>query len=628
MDSIKTTLRILLVEDSEHDRVAFHRALKKCPVPCDIKEFIRAEEALDNLRGKEAAFDIIVADHGLPGMNGLDFCREVIAENVPLPLVLLTGSGTEEIAVQAMKAGVHDYIIKDEYSRYLDLLPFNLLGAVKRYKEKFLRLQAEEKIRRQNEFLTTILESLSHPFYVIDAATYVIVQANSAAKLGNLEERLTCHALTHQRETPCRDPGDLCPLEEVKKTKKPVTVEHIHIDKEGAQKIVEVHAYPILGPDGEVTRMIEYIFDITERKKAEEALRQAKEKAEEATKLKDKFVSLVAHDLKEPLASMLGALAFIRRDLGETDMEKTKTLMDLAMSSGEKMVHLIDDLLSVSRLKTGVIKPKSIFLDAYFVASKIMLNYRALASQKGVHLGNRIPEKTRVYADPTLLYEALQNLVSNAIKFCRQGDRITLLSSNENGPCIAVSDTGVGIKPEKLGRLFSYEEKTSTPGTLGEKGTGLGLPLCRDIVEGHHGTITVESTPDRGSVFYIRLPLVRPRVLIVDDSNNARRILQEFLKEVDVEIAEAENGKKAMEFLKDSLPHLVITDLMMPDMDGFELLRILKSDPETKFIPVIAVTADANIETRERAFRMGAEDFIVKPFILEDLLPRVRKILV
>ena len=628
MDFNKTTLRILLVEDSEHDRVAFHRALKKCPVPYDITEFIRAEEALDNLRDKGAAFDIVVADHGLPGMTGLDFCRAVIAENVPLPLVLLTGSGTEDIAVQAMKAGVHDYIIKDEYSRYLDLLPLNLLGAVKRYKEKFLRLQAEEKIRSQNEFLTTILESLSHPFYVIDAATYVIVQANSAAKLGNLKEKPTCYGMNHQRESPCRSPKDLCPLEEVKKTKRPVMVEHIHFDKEGKEKAVEVHAYPILGPDGEVTQMIEYSFDITERKKAEEALRQAKEKAEEATKLKDKFVSLVAHDLKEPLASLLGTLAFIRRDLDKAASEKTKTLMDMAVGSGEKMVHLIDDLLSVSRLKTGIIKPKSIFLDAYFVASKIMLNYRALASQKGVHLENRIPEKTRVYADPTLLYEAVQNLVSNAIKFCRQGDRIALSSSNENGPCIAVSDTGVGIKPEKLGRIFSYEEKTSTPGTLGEKGTGLGLPLCRDIVEGHHGTITVESTPDRGSVFYIHLPLVRPRVLIVDDSKNTRRILQEFLKEVDVETILAEDGKKAVELLENNPPHLVITDLMMPDMDGFELLRILKSAPETKSIPVIAVTADANIETRERAFRMGAEDFIVKPFVLEDLIPRVRKILV
>ena len=628
MDSNKTPLRILLVEDSEHDRIAFHRALKKCPVPYTVTEFIRAEEALGNLRDKGADFDIIVSDHGLPGMTGLDFCREVIARNVPLPLVLLTGGGTEEIAVQAMKAGVHDYIIKDEYSRYLDLLPFSLLSAAKRHKEKFLRLQAEEKIRRQNEFLTTILESLSHPFYVIDAATYAIVQTNSAAKLKNLEENPTCHGMTHQKETPCRGPSDPCPLEEVKRTKRPVMMEHIHFDKGGTQKIVEVHAYPILGADGEVAQMIEYTFDITERKKAEEALRQAKEKAEEATKLKDKFVSLVAHDLKEPLASMLSSLAFVRRDLGEVAMEKTKTLMNLAVGSGEKMVHLIDDLLSVSRLKTGVIKPKSVFLDAYFVASKIMLNYRALASQKGVHLENRIPEKTRVYADPTLLYETVQNLVSNAIKFCRQGDHITLSFSSENGPCIAVSDTGVGMKPEKLGKIFSYEEKTSTPGTLGEKGTGLGLPLCRDIVESHHGTITVESAPDRGSVFCIRLPLVRPRVLIVDDSKNARRILQEFLKEVDVETILAEDGKKAVELLKNNSPHLVITDLMMPDMDGFELLRILKSDPETKSIPVIAVTADANMETRERAFRMGAEDFIVKPFILEDLIPRVRKILV
>ena len=136
----------------------------------------------------------------------------------------------------------------------------------------------EEKIRQQNEFLNRVLDSLTHPFYVIDVNDYTVKLANAAAKLGDLAGKPTCYALTHKSDRPCAGPGDICTLEEVKKTGKPVVVEHIHYDEDGNARSVEVHGYPVFDAEGNLTQMIEYCLDITERKQAEEALKQAEEK--------------------------------------------------------------------------------------------------------------------------------------------------------------------------------------------------------------------------------------------------------------------------------------------------------------------------------------------------------------
>ncbi len=138
-----STLRILLVEDSEHDRFAFGRALQKARIKCDITECVRAEEALEFVRSGDNAFNLMVVDHGLPGISGLDLCKELLDEGAPLPLVILTGAGSQQLAVEALKAGVYDYIIKDPGQGYLDLLPVVLPDVVRRHEERLAREQAE-----------------------------------------------------------------------------------------------------------------------------------------------------------------------------------------------------------------------------------------------------------------------------------------------------------------------------------------------------------------------------------------------------------------------------------------------------------------------------------------------------
>ena len=362
-----------------------------------------------------------------------------------------------------------------------------------------------------------------------------------------------------------------------------------------------------------------------ERLQVEGDLVKAKEEAEEATKIKDKFVALVAHDLKSPFASILGFLNLMHGDEQNPLAPKHKEMVARAINSGNNLVHMVDELLKIARLQTGKIILNKIFFDAYFTALSAIGNYSYLAREKGIVLKNKIPPSTMVYGDMGLIGEVLQNLVSNAVKFCNEGDHITIFSPSGKPSVIAVRDSGIGIDPKIVPNLFRADVKTTTKGTRGEKGTGLGLPLCNDIVKALGGSLTVELSKDEGTTFYINLPYVKPQVLIVDDDEFSRMIAIKFLFETGIEIMEAENGKTAARMLEKETPHLIISDIIMPEMDGFQLLDYAKNSQKLKSIPFIMMTSDSKIETRKLAFQKGANDFVVKPFIAEDFIPRVRR---
>lgn len=364
--------------------------------------------------------------------------------------------------------------------------------------------------------------------------------------------------------------------------------------------------------------------DITERKKAEEEILQAKEQAEEATQLKDKFISLVSHDLRAPINTILGFLGFLDDNSNPLN-ESQKEIYQLIVKSSKNMVKMIERLLDISRLHTGKVELQWSFEDAQMISYMVIESLKYIAEEKGIKLVNEISPGTRLYLDTELFMQVIQNLVTNAIKFSHPGGKVVLYTPQNRPSTLAVQDWGVGISEEALPKLFRYEEKTSTVGTSGETGTGLGLPFCKEIIESHGGTISIESEKDQGSTFFIELPHVRPLVLVVEDSREDQFILHHILKGLNVEIVDAENGHEALKILNEKTPHLIITDVQMPVLDGIGLLESVRKDPKTKDIPVIMVTSDTSMETRERAVRLGANDFNTKPLQSYDFIPRVKK---
>ena len=371
------------------------------------------------------------------------------------------------------------------------------------------------------------------------------------------------------------------------------------------------------------------IREITERKKMEEALVKAKNQAEEATKLKDRFVSMVAHDLRAPFTGIIGYMELLLQDTRSPLTETQKNLVSRSLDGSNYMLKMLEQLLQIGRFQTGQIKPVLKFCDAQKLAMIAILKLKYVAERKGVRLVNDLPTGTRVFADPNLFLEVLLNLVSNAVKFCGEKDTVTLFAPEGQKVAIAVKDTGVGIPEKILPDIFRHEVKTSLPGTAGEKGTGLGLPFCRDIIQSHGGEITVESAPGKGAVFVIRLKDVRPRVLVVEDSRIVLKEIMTFLAPLNAELIGAGSGEEAFKILcsGEEPPHLIISDLLMEGMDGFELLNRVKSDEKLKIVPFLAVTGDTNPESRERAMELGASDFLEKPIKDRELVVRVGKLL-
>jgi hypothetical protein len=188
MDPVKTSspLRILLVEDEEHDVVVFRLAFQKSQVACEITKFERAEEALERLRTDASSFDLVVIDYALPGMSGLDLSKKLVEEKIPLPLVIITGRGSERLAVEALKDGVDDYIIKDPGHEYLNLLPVVLPDVVRRYGDRIARKQVEEELRKINEELKNFAHIVSH-----DLKTPIVhIQGFSSLLLEDHHEKL------------------------------------------------------------------------------------------------------------------------------------------------------------------------------------------------------------------------------------------------------------------------------------------------------------------------------------------------------------------------------------------------------------------------------------------------------
>jgi len=361
-----------------------------------------------------------------------------------------------------------------------------------------------------------------------------------------------------------------------------------------------------------------------ERKQAENELRMAKEKAEKATKLKDKFVSMVSHDLKSPFNSIVGFLRLMEGDQDNPLYPSHKEMIDDILENCDGMLQMIDELLNINKLQTGKIQPKLKFHDARSLIESAIHRVRFLAENKKIELNNKVPDNARLYADWDLYSEVILNLVTNSIKFSNVGDSISLYIPEGKTTTIAVKDTGVGIKEILIPKLFKYEEKTSFPGTAGETGSGYGLPFCKDIMDVHGGDLRVDSVEGQGTTFFVELPSVRPVILIVDDETSTRQIVRKYLETLDVDIIEAVDGKNALDVLQSTEPHMVITDLNMPNLDGFGLLEEIRNNPKTKHLPVLVLTW-GTMEMCEKAIRMGADDYISKPLEPHEFIPRVRK---
>jgi signal transduction histidine kinase len=353
----------------------------------------------------------------------------------------------------------------------------------------------EGELRQQNKFFHHVLESLTHPFYVLDANNYTIIMANSAARLGNLEDHPTCYALTHHRQLPCDGLEHICPLQEVKRTKQPIIVEHVHYDKQGKPRDMEVHAYPIFDEHGNVIQMIEYSLDITERKRLEREIQDY------ADKIK-RFAYSISHDLKNPLISIHGLTNLLQKHNQDRLDDKGKLFCGQIVKESQHALLLIEEINTFIRTKENPLKFEN--LDMKDVLNQVREEFLTSLTNRQVQWSEpeSLPE---IKADRLSLLRVFRNFIDNALKYGGPTlSRITIgYQEREDRQIFSVEDDGVGISKDQSEKIFGTFERGDS--SLGQEGTGLGLAIVREIALRHGGQAWAEPGPDRGVTFFISL---------------------------------------------------------------------------------------------------------------------------
>lgn len=365
-----------------------------------------------------------------------------------------------------------------------------------------------------------------------------------------------------------------------------------------------------------------YINDL---EKSQVELLTAKNEAEKATQLKDKFVSMVVHDLKSPLTSINGIVNMMFAQSADSFSPKTKEMIANLKNSGEHMLHVIEDLLNISRLQTGSISISASFFDAHLIAGAAAGSMSHLAISKGIKIINDIPPGSRFFADTILIGQVFANLISNSIKFCKKGDQIRLYIPDKKPHTIAVEDNGKGIAPDRIADLFRHDIKTSTLGTHNEIGTGLGLPFSYEIMAAHGGLLTVESTLGEGSVFYLEPPYLSPNILVAGLTPELSENLRAVFPQSRANILEARTPFEALELSQDNVIQLIVLN-MYADM-GFELADRFKKDINTVNAPLIALGNGQKPDEEEKLAKFGADVVINTDTDATPLIKAIEKLL-
>jgi len=384
-------ISILLVEDNDHDRFVFHQALKRNEVNCEITECQRAEEALERLDADASSFDLVVIDYLLPGMSGLDLCQALWEKRIELPpLVILTGKGSEELAVEALKGGVVDYLVKDSSEGYLELLPVVLTEAVRRHGDRIARKRAEAALRASEERYRTVLEASPDPVVVYDMegnGTYI--NPAFTRVFGWTPGEVLGKKMDYVPDE--NWPETEAMIGKVLAGEGFSGIESRRYNKEGNILDVSISAAIHLNRDGLPVGSVHILRDITERKQAEEALQRAHEelerRVEERTsklaittqQLKmeiaerkrsreqleqyaadlersnqalEKFAYVASHDLQEPLRTVTTYIRMLQRICVGKAGSDAEEYIAYAVDGANRMTRLIDNLLDYSRVRT------------------------------------------------------------------------------------------------------------------------------------------------------------------------------------------------------------------------------------------------------------------------------------
>lgn len=512
----------------------------------------------------------------------------------------------------------------------------------------------EQRVRERTAEVQDLFENAPAGYHSLDGqGNFVRINQTELNWLGYTREEMVGQMNIRQILTPDSQKIFAANFPRFKQSGHLSDLELEFVRQDGTILPVAVNAAAIFDGDGTYIMSRSTVFDITERKQAELKLKTANAELIQAANLKDEFLSGMSHELRTPLNGILSLAEALEEGVyGELTPRQLDSLRVIA-ESGHHLLALINDILDLSKIEAGKLELQVMPVRVDDICQNSLRMIKSSAMQKGLRVHYSVNSTLEsLLADERRLKQMLVNLLGNAVKFTPQGGQIGLeVTADPMSEVIrfTVWDIGIGIAAEKIPLLFQPFAQLDSSLSRKYGGTGLGLSLVRRLAELHGGQVGVASELGQGSRFFIELPLssLQPPVdepfrlevagnenlvrrvqgvtaLIVEDSNAASAQIARYLQELDVGVIIEETGEKAVERAAFHRPDVILLDILMPGLSGWEVLATLKADPRTQAIPVIIVSV---VDEQARGLAAGAAEHLVKPLTRESLRAAVRRVL-
>jgi signal transduction histidine kinase/DNA-binding response OmpR family regulator len=714
-------LQILLVDDDDIDRMAVRRALRAAGVSADVTEAPSGAEALDAMRARR--FDCVLLDYRLADADGLGVLRDARAAGVTAPVIMLTGQGDEELAVEIMKAGASDYLTKSRVS--LDHLVQSVRSAVRLNRAEEQRLEAERdraRLLAHEQAARAEAEAAQHRLaFLAEASKLLAASLNYEETLpavaalvvpriadwctidiadsseGQLDRIAVAHVSPAKAEMarrlhakyPPRPDEDGHGVHAVLRTgtaqlypSVPEALlaqvarddEHLAILRELG--LTSAMLVP-LESRGQVLGVISFVsaesgrhFSSADLALAEDlarraavaidnarlyrSVREAKDAAVAANRAKDQFLAVLSHELRTPLTPVLTTVQDLERD--RTLGGELREALGMVRRNVELEARLIDDLLDLTRISKGKLQLSMATVDAHALLSSVLEICESDVVSKRQQVRVELAAACHhVRADSARLHQVFWNLIKNAVKFTPERGSITVrTATNADGRFeMQVIDSGIGIEPDVLPRIFDAFEQGEQAVTRQFGGLGLGLAITRALVEAHGGEIRAESAGrGEGATFVVRFPTVPApaaatpaalpqddepslataaaaacaaapghlKILLVDDHEDTSRAMKRLLERVGYEVRTASSVAGALESATRDRFDLLISDIGLPDGSGLDLLRRLREDlANGRPVKAIALSGFGMEDDLRRSREAGFVEHLTKPVNIEQL---------
>ena len=540
-----------------------------------------------------------------------------------------------------------------------------IIGASKVARDISERKRAVAELAAQREWLSRTLESIGDAVIATDAQGLIVF-------LNPVAERLTGWAETDARGRTCDEIFRIVNEHTRASVESPVarvlrlgTVvglanSTVLIAADGSERPIDDSGAPIRRSDGQLDGVVLVFRDISERKRAEadrstaltererllEGERAARSEAEHANRSKDEFVAMVSHELRTPLNAIMGWTQILKST--PQDIDTMRRGIEVIERNTKAQEQLISDLLDMSRIISGKLRLDVNDVDLIALIHSAIETTRPAADAKRISVEARLdPSVATTTGDPTRLQQCIWNLLSNAIKFTPQGGRVGIgLGRSDSHVEISVSDNGVGIQADFLPFVFERFRQAETSASKRSGGLGLGLAIVKQLAELHGGDVRVESAGEgQGATFTLALPIHALRsdvsatthaepeahalghvtVLLVEDDPDNREVLRRLLEQHDAAVIATGSPAEALEMMPTVRPNVLVSDIGLPEIDGYELMRrVRRIDAESGGgVPAIALTAHASTADRTRALRAGFQAHIAKPVSPSELVATI-----